>query len=53
MKIKKNTVEKIIETLDAVLLQMDHHETNSQHFLQQIIVYHKKSAQNLVNYISF
>lgn len=53
MKIKKKIVIKIIEKLDTILDKMDQDEIKSKEILKNVHPYYQKSAQNLINYISF
>ncbi|MEM9849633.1 MAG: pyruvate kinase, partial [Bacteroidota bacterium] len=53
MKIKKQRVVKIIEQLDAIIAKMEVDEAQLQEILQAVDDKYAKSAQNLVNYVSF
>ncbi|MEL6918038.1 MAG: pyruvate kinase [Bacteroidota bacterium] len=53
MKIKKGVVFEVIEQLDAILTKMNEDEARVLEILKQTDAYFEKSAQNLVNYISF
>ena len=53
MKIKKEVVIKVIERLDEIIAKMDGDEESMIETLNSVDSYHVKSAQNLLNYISF
>ena len=53
MKIKPEVVLKIIGQLDAILARMEEDEKAQIATLEAVSTYYPKSAQNLLNYISF
>ena len=53
MKIKPEVVLKIIGQLDAILARMEEDEKAQIATLKAVSTYYPKSAQNLLNYISF
>jgi len=53
MKIKRETVWEIIEQLNAIITKMVGDEQNLKDRIEGVHPYHEKSAQNLINYISF
>ncbi len=53
MKIKEDIVLGIIEQLNTIIDKMDADEASLGELLKEIDPYYKRSAQNLVNYISF
>ena len=53
MKIKQEVVLKIIGQLDAILARMEEDEKAQIATLEAVSTYYPKSAQNLLNYISF
>ncbi|WP_282162632.1 pyruvate kinase [Ulvibacterium marinum] len=53
MKIKKDNIFGIIEQLDAIIGTMIEDEERLKETIENVHPYHEKSAQNLINYISF
>lgn len=53
MKIKKENIFGIIEQLDAIISTMIEDEERLKDTIEKVHPYHEKSAQNLINYISF
>ncbi|WP_435624284.1 pyruvate kinase [Flagellimonas sp.] len=53
MKIKKEVVIEVIERMDEIIAKMDGDEESMIETLNSVDSYYVKSAQNLLNYISF
>ncbi|MEM8926661.1 MAG: pyruvate kinase [Bacteroidota bacterium] len=53
MKIKEDVIHRIIGKLDAILAKMNEDEIHHAETMEDIDSYYKKSAQNLLNYVSF
>lgn len=53
MHLKEDVILKVIEQLDAIIVKMEEDELKVKDMLDGVHKYYRKSAQNLVNYISF
>ncbi|WP_394971012.1 pyruvate kinase [uncultured Croceitalea sp.] len=53
MKVKKEKLLEIIKELDSIIVKMNGDEQKFKDTFDNVHPYHEKSAQNLVNYISF